>query len=73
MQRKALGQADSLATLHPHVQHMLLLDTQDTSELKVRWIVRAAPLALRIRRIDGRPMAALSGDALLPTRPDAIF
>ena len=71
--RKALGQADSLATLHPHVQHMLLLDPQDNAEMKVRWFASHPPLAERIRRIYGRPMAALSSDDLLPTRPDAIF
>ncbi len=67
--RKALSQGANLRTLHPSVQHMLLLDTQDAG----RWFATHPPLAERIRRIYGRPMSALSSDDLLPTRPDAIF
>ena len=67
--RKALGQSDGLATLHPSVQHMLLLDPQGAGH----WLATHPPLAERIRRIYGRPMSAISTDDLLPTRPDVIF
>jgi heat shock protein HtpX len=66
--RKAAGeeagaQADSGAPargLHPAVQHMLLVSAASTHE---RWLASHPPLAERIRRIYGRPMAAL------PARP----
>ena len=67
--RKALGQGDVLRTLHPSVQHMLLVSAQTEG----RWFDTHPPLADRIHRIYGRPMSALSNDDLLPTRPDAIF
>ena len=57
--------------LHPAVHHMLLVsaDTQN------RWFASHPPLAERIRRIYGRPMAALSArpDDHAVTRPDALF
>ena len=67
--RKALGQSPDLTTLHPSVQHMLLLDPLQSN----RWFATHPPLAERIRRIYGRPMSALQTDDLLPTRPDVIF
>jgi len=68
--QQAQGSAPS-HRLHPLVQHMLLVSgtTQD------RWFATHPPLAERIRRIYGRPMAALSAgrDDEGVTRPDAIF
>lgn len=58
-------------SLHPAVQHMLLV----SATTQARWFASHPPLAERIRRIYGRPMAALpvrrDGEAV--TRPDAIF
>ena len=71
--RKALGQDGNLKTLHPSVQHMLLLDAQDNTAMAGRWFATHPPLTERIHRIYGRPMSALSSDDLLPTRPDAMF
>lgn len=56
-------------SLHPAVQHMMLVDARDQS----RWFASHPPLAERIREIYGRPMAALSTQDELATRPDAIF
>ena len=73
--RKVAGQkADAGAEqrkLHPALQHMLLVS--DSSE--ARWFASHPPLPERIRRIYGRPMAALSlrRDGEAATRPAAIF
>lgn len=56
--------------LHPAVQHMLLVN----AHTEARWFATHPPLPERIRRIYGRPMAALSPhDEGAATRPDAIF
>ena len=73
--RKVAGQqADtgvSQRKLHPALEHMLLVS--DSTE--ARWFASHPPLAERIRRIYGRPMAALSlrCDDAAATRPAAIF
>ena len=73
--RKAAGQqAQGMGTprsLHPAVQHMLLVNAR----AEARWFASHPPLAERIRRIYGRPMAALSAqrDDEARTRPDALF
>ena len=56
---------------HPAVQHMLLVGAERQTE----WFASHPPLAERIRRIYGRPMAQLPAlaDEHLPTRPDALF
>jgi heat shock protein HtpX len=56
-------------SLHPAVQHMLLVDARDRS----RWFASHPPLSERIVQIYGRPMAALSAQDEVATRPDAIF
>ena len=55
---------------HSSVQHMLLIDTRP----EPGWFDSHPPLAERIRRIYGRPMAAIAsqGDEGV-VRPDAIF
>ena len=73
--RKVAGQQQATSAVampfHPSVQHMLLVTSAGPS----RWFATHPPLAERIRRIYGRPMAALrpqqGQDA--PTRPGAIF
>ncbi len=71
--RKVAGQqAQGIArrSIHPAVQHMLLINGGSEG----RWFATHPPLAERIRRIYGRPMAALSTAAdEVATRPDAIF
>lgn len=56
---------------HPSVQHMLLV----SPEASARWFCTHPPLPERIRRIYGRPMAALPDgrDSEVATRPGAIF
>jgi len=56
-------------SLHPAVQHMLLVDASHRG----RWFASHPPLTERIFHIYGRPMAALSVQDELVTRPDAIF
>ena len=73
--RKVAGQPQggrgASMPLHPSVQHMLLVSSGGPSP----WFATHPPLAERIRRIYGRPMAALppQQDEDLATRPDAIF
>lgn len=73
--RKVAGQQAQGSTpshsLHPLVQHMLLVGASNES----RWFATHPPVAERIRRIYGRPMAALSAqrDDEAVTRPDAIY
>ena len=73
--RKVAGQLQAgrgaSMPLHPSVQHMLLVASSGAS----LWFATHPPLAERIRRIYGRPMAALQPqqDEDLATRPDAIF
>jgi len=66
--RKALGQGEVAEALHPSVQHMLLLGSE-----QARWLATHPPIAERIRRIYGRPMGALDSQEVAPTRPDVIF
>ena len=70
--RKALGQGGASETLHPSVQHMLLLGPEHE-----RWLATHPPLIERIRRIYGRPMTALDsqdrGEDAAPKLPDVIF
>ena len=58
-------------SLQPALQHMLLV----SSNTQGHWLASHPPLAERIRRIYGRPMAALSlrRDDEAVTRPAAIF
>ena len=70
--RKALGQgidAGGLQRLHPCVQHMLLLGSAE----QTHWLQTHPPIAERIRRIYGRPMAALVSENLHTGKADAIF
>ena len=69
---RAVRHPGSMArNLHPAVHHMLLV----SAATQTRWFASHPPLAERIRRIYGRPMAALSArpDDQVPTRPDALF
>jgi heat shock protein HtpX len=65
--RKALGQGDVGRALHPSVQHMLLLGSEQGS-----WLATHPPIAERIRRIYGHTMGALDSEEHAPTRPDLI-
>ena len=65
--RKALGQGPVGSALHPSVQHMLLLGSEQS-----RWLATHPPIAERIRRIYGRTMGALGSDEVAPTRPDVL-
>ena len=68
--RKIAGQqgAGPSRALHPSVQHMLLVGSVG----EARWLNTHPPLAERIRRIYGRPMAALvqRGHEDAVTQPD---
>jgi len=59
--RKVAGQQPGAArtthTVHPSVQHMLLVHAADAN---ARWFDTHPPLAERIRRIYGRPMGAIA-------------
>ena len=65
--RKALGQGHADTALHPSIQHMLLLGSEQN-----RWLATHPPIAERIRRIYGHTMGALDSEALAPTRPDLL-
>ena len=65
--RKALGQGHADTALHPSIQHMLLLGSEQS-----RWLATHPPIAERIRRIYGHTMGALDSEALAPTRPDLL-
>ena len=65
--RKALGQGHADRALHPSIQHMLLLGSEQS-----RWLATHPPIAERIRRIYGHTMGALDSEALAPTRPDLL-
>ena len=71
--RKVAGEpvAGRPRSLHPAVHHMLLVGAAD----ETRWFASHPPLAERIRRIYGRPMAALPArrEDEAVTRPDALF
>ena len=58
------------APLHPSVQHMLLVGAARPG----RWFASHPPLAERIRRVYGRPMAALAPEdaAQAATRPGVL-
>jgi heat shock protein HtpX len=69
-----LGTPAGLATqrtLHPSVQHMLLIGPN----FDARWLASHPPLAERIRRIYGRSMPSLapSQDGQPVTQPGAVF
>ena len=70
--RKVAGQqgAGQSRALHPSVQHMLLVG----GHADERWLDSHPPLAERIRRIYGRPMAALPGHTPdeAATQPDFL-
>ncbi|MDB5742072.1 MAG: peptidase Ste24p [Polaromonas sp.] len=72
--RKVAGEAEKAGrarSLHPAVQHMLLVGAATPS----RWFASHPPLAERIRRIYGRPMAVLRPplpDDAVVTQPDAL-
>ena len=65
--RKALGQGYADRALHPLIQHMLLLGSEQS-----RWLATHPPIAERIRRIYGRTMGALGSQEVAPTRPDLL-
>ena len=69
--RGSSGGGSASPGMHPAVHHMLLVSTST----EARWFASHPPLADRIRRIYGRPMAALAArpDDQAPTRPDALF
>ena len=71
MRKVAMAQSSAaMPELHPAVQHMLLVG----GEARAHWFDSHPPLAERIRRIYGRPMAALSPrDEQAAKRADAIF
>ena len=68
--RKAAGQAGVRApSAHPAVRHMLLVGASGQE----RWFASHPPLAERIRRIYGRPMAALPARLDSPAPPDSLL
>ncbi|MDB5966607.1 MAG: peptidase Ste24p [Polaromonas sp.] len=56
-------------SLHPAVQHMLLVDARDDGH----WFASHPPLSERIRQIYGRPMGAISPHDRQGGRPDTVF
>ena len=71
-----LGSAAATSRMHPAVHHMLLVSArgQYNEQTQADWFASHPPLAERICRIYGRPMAALAArDGEIPTRPSALF
>lgn len=70
--RKAAGEPGAMRCLHPAVQHMLLVEA--SGSVHESWFASHPPLAERIRRIYGRPVAAHRGrlDQFAATRPDTL-
>lgn len=75
--RKAMGQQGGVGLyagvgirpLHPSVQHMLLVGSAPAAH----WFHTHPPVAERIRRIYGRPMAALASSEVHAPKPNTIF
>lgn len=68
--RKAAGQSGvRTPSAHPAVRHMLLVG----ASAQERWFASHPPLAERIRRIYGRPMAALPARLDSPAPPDSLL
>ena len=72
LRKAASEQAYSVRRLHPAVQHMLLIKA--SGSVHAHWFDSHPPLAERIRRIYGRPVATHPGrlDQFAPTRPDTL-
>jgi Zn-dependent protease with chaperone function len=72
LRKAASEQTYSVRSLHPAVQHMLLIEA--SGSVHESWFDSHPPLAERIRRIYGRPVAAHRGrlDQFAATRPDTL-